>query len=215
MQNKIIQFIRINRVSTAQVSDALEKTGVINGVRPITSQIHCVGPVRWIYAYNESNWDFHDQIRSAQPGEILLVEAFGCADRAVFGSLVSKFLILYRQVAAVIVIGLVRDVHELIKERFPIWSIGITPLGCYNKKVTQPFDAQIIDVRRKQYDGSVAVCDDSGATIIPPNALTSEFLASLQQMENQEDIWFDCIDRKKWDTYETICLKRYLIEKNE
>ncbi|HWQ66449.1 MAG TPA: RraA family protein [Methanospirillum sp.] len=215
MLNSIIPFIRINRVSTAQISDTLGKTGVIHGVRPITGQLHCVGQVRWIYAYGESNWDFHDQIRSARPGEILLVEAFDCAERAIFGSLVSKFLLLYRQVAAIIVLGNVRDAHHLIKERYPIWSVGITPLGCFNKILDHPFDENLIRERREKYDGSIAVCDDSGVTIIPHTALNQEFLDSLHRIEDQEDIWFDCIDRKKWDTYDTVCKKRYLQEMDE
>ena len=29
-------------------------------------------------------------------------------------------------------------------------------------------------------------------------------------IEEQEDIWFDCIDRRKWDTFDTVCMKKYL-----
>ena len=215
MRHNIIQFIKQNRVSTAEVSDALGKSGVVTGVRPITGRLHCVGEVRWVYAYGESNWDVHDQIRNVRPGEILLVEAFDCNDRAIFGSLVSKFLILYRQVTAIIVMGYMRDAHELIKERYPIWTAGLTPVGCFNRIVEYPFDEEIIRERRERYDGSVAVCDDSGAVIIPKSSLTGDFLTSLQAMEDQEDIWFDCIDRRKWDTYDTVCLKKYLSREND
>jgi len=209
MLDEIIQCIRLNRISTAQVSDILGKTGVIHGLRPITPRVHCVGPVRWVYAYNESNWDFHDQIRQVRPGEIVFVEAFDCHDRAVFGSLVSKFLFLYRQSSALIVQGNVRDVHELIKERYPIWSTGITPLGCFNRPVDIPFDPELIKSRREEFDGSIAVCDDSGVVIIPKPRINSDLLPELQRIEDLEDIWFDCIDRRKWDTFDTVCLKKY------
>lgn len=205
-----MHFIRLNRISTSQVSDILGKTGVIHGLRPLTPRIHRVGPVRWVYAYGESNWDFHDQIREVRPGEILFVEAFDCNDRAVFGSLVSKYLFLYRQVSAVIVQGLVRDVHDLIKEQYPLWSAGVTPLGCFNQIVEYPFDHQIIRDRRDLYDGSIAVCDDSGVVIIPKSRITHDLLPTLQHIEDLEDVWFDCIDRRKWDTYDTVCLKKYL-----
>ena len=36
-----------------------------------------------------------------------------------------------------------------------------------------------------------------------------EFYKKLEWIEEQEDIWFDCIDRKKWNTFETVCLKKY------
>jgi hypothetical protein len=53
------------------------------------------------------------------------------------------------------------------------------------------------------------VCDDTGVVTIPGNRISEEFLQRLDWIEEQEDIWFDCIDRRKWDTFETVCLKRY------
>ena len=39
--------------------------------------------------------------------------------------------------------------------------------------------------------------------------MTESFLGDLERIERQEDVWFDCIDFRKWDTYETVCLKKY------
>ncbi|MDD1725143.1 MAG: RraA family protein [Methanospirillum sp.] len=211
MLDSIIQYIRVNRVSTTEIADAMGKTGDIPGVRPITAQMHCVGKTRWIYAYAESNWDFHVQIRDISPGEIVFVETFDCNNRAIFGSLVSKYLLLYREAAAIVIRGYVRDVHTLIKEKYQIWTEGVTPIGCFNRQAAYSFDEQIISEKRALYDGSIGVCDDSGVIIIPKELHTEAFLQSLMKMEEQEDIWFDCIDRKKWNTYETVCLKKYLV----
>ena len=62
------------------------------------------------------------------------------------------------------------------------------------------------------FQGSVAVCDDSGVVIVPKEQVTEDFYDKLVKIELQEDIWYDCIDRKKWSTYRTICLKEYLSE---
>ena len=48
--------------------------------------------------------------------------------------------------------------------------------------------------------------------MIPRDMIGPEFLTRLENIEKQEDIWFNCIDFKKWDTYDTVCLKRYLEE---
>jgi hypothetical protein len=32
----------------------------------------------------------------------------------------------------------------------------------------------------------------------------------LEWIEEQEDMWFDCVHRRKWSTYDTVCLKKYL-----
>ena len=49
--------------------------------------------------------------------------------------------------------------------------------------------------------------------VIPKESISEEFYNKLIAIEEQEDIWYDCIDRKKWSTYRTICLKEYLEEK--
>jgi hypothetical protein len=63
------------------------------------------------------------------------------------------------------------------------------------------------------YDGAIAVCDDTGVTIIPKNVQDESFIDKLNAMEELEDIWFDCIDRRKFDTFDTVCLKKYLESK--
>ena len=86
MKDEIIDFILRNRRSTTEVADCLGKSGAIQGVKPLNRAKFAVGPVRWIYAYNESNWEMHDQIRNIEKGEVGLVEPFECNERAIFGS---------------------------------------------------------------------------------------------------------------------------------
>lgn len=214
VRDEIVEFILKNRVSTTEVADCLGKSGAIEGVLPLNRTKFAVGPVRWVYAYNESNWETHEQIRTVNKGEVLLVEPFNCNKRAIFGSLVAKYLLLYQQTAAIVVLGYLRDAHTLIKENYPIWLHGVTPIGCYNTMNCTKLDDKIIHDRMEKYHGSIAVCDDSGVVVIPPNNVNPEFLEKLHLIEEQEDIWFDCVDRRKWNTYDTVCLKKYL-EKSE
>ncbi|MBR1731871.1 MAG: RraA family protein, partial [Ruminococcus sp.] len=60
---KIIDFIKKNRVSTTEVADALGKTGAVQGVKPINRGHFKVGVVKWVYACDESNWTVHEQIK--------------------------------------------------------------------------------------------------------------------------------------------------------
>jgi 4-hydroxy-4-methyl-2-oxoglutarate aldolase len=206
---QIIDKIKRNRISTTEVADCLDKSGAITGVRPYCQGHFRVGKVFWVYAFNESNWEVHEQIREAGEGDIVLVEAFDCGERAIFGELVAKYLMLYRQVSGIVVKGLLRDVPKLLKENWAIWGEGGTPIGCFNKQNEVLFDPEIIRQRKDQYNGAIAVCDDSGVVVIPKNRIESAFLEKLDWIEEQEDIWFDCIDRRKWDTYDTVCLKLY------
>ena len=207
--DKIIEYIQMNKVSTTEVADCLGKTGVLPGIYPVNQGQFRPGRVKWVYAYNESNWDVHEQIRDVQKGDIVYIEAFHCNDRAIIGELVSKYILLYRRGAAIVTNARMRDAHKLIKEKYPVWCAGFSPVGCFNTKNEEIFDRRIIESRKQDVDGAVIVCDDSGVVLIPKAHLTEEFYGKLEAIEEQEDIWFDCIDRRKWDTFDTVCLKKY------
>lgn len=211
--NQIIQKIRQNRINTTELADCMNKTGLLDGrLYPLNQKHFKVGRVRWTYAINESNWEHHRQIADIEPGFVVITEPFNCGERAIFGDLVTKYLMLYRQCEALVVLGKLRDIPRLIKENYAIWLKGVSPIGCFNTKSDVDLDDAIIAQRRELYDDSIAVCDDSGVVIIPKELHNEEFLKKLDWIEEQEDIWFDCIDRRKWSTYDTVCLKKYLEE---
>jgi 4-hydroxy-4-methyl-2-oxoglutarate aldolase len=210
LKQAIIDYIKRNKVSSTEVADCLGKTGAIPDVQAVNRGHFCVGNVFWAYAYGESNWDVHEQMEKVKEGDIVFVEVFDCNDRAIFGELVAKYVLLYRQAAAIVVTGKLRDAQNLIKENWPIWCTGFTPIGCFNEKLSKSLSKDIIRERREKYDGAIAVCDDTGVVIIPKDQHNEELYKKLEFIEEQEDIWFDCIDRIKMSTYETVCLKKYL-----
>lgn len=210
LREKIIQYIRLNRVSTTEVADCLGKTGVIEDVYAMNSGMFRVGKVRYIYGYSESNWSIHEQAREISPGEVIVVDGIFVNKRALLGELVTKFMTLYRGAEAIVVLGNVRDANDIIKQKYPVWCKGVNPIGCFNKQVA--IDREVEIIRNKQsdyYTDTIAVCDDTGVVIIPKVMITDKLYSQLEFIEEQEDKWFECIDRKKWDTFETVCLKRY------
>ncbi|MBR6524010.1 MAG: RraA family protein [Clostridia bacterium] len=210
MKSEIINYIRRNRVSTTEVADCLGKAGAIENVMPINSRHFKVGNVKWVYAYKESNWDVHKQIVDTNEGDIVFIDAIDCKHRAIIGDLVSKYILLYKQATAIVTNSKMRDAAALIRENYPIWCTGVTPVGCFNTKPEPPLAAEIESRHREMYDGTIAVCDDCGVVIIPKEHHTQEFLQKLKNIEEQEDIWFDRLDRHKESTFDIVCLKKYL-----
>ena len=213
IQKEIIAYIKRNRVSTTEVADCLGKTGAVANVHAVNRGHFCVGAVRYIFGHTESNWPIHDQARFVQEDEVVLMDGIDVKGRALVGELVSKFILLYRGAQAIVMLGNARDANDLIKQNYSVWCEGFNPVGCFNRDV--PLTEEIkAEVHRKQalYDGAVAVCDDTGVVIIPKNQLTDDFLGKLHHIEAQEDIWFDCVDHRKWVTYDTVCLKKYLMD---
>lgn len=210
MKAKIIDFIRRNRVSTTEVADCLGKTGVLENVMPINRGHFKVGNVKWVYAHAESNWDVHEQIISTEENDVVFIEAFDCKHRAIIGELVCKYILLYKQASAIICNAKFRDAGALLRENYPIWCTGFTPVGCFNTKPEVALDSNIIENSRSKYDGAIAVCDDCGVVIIPKELHTDEFYQKLVCIEEQEDTWFNRLDHYKENTFEIVCLKKYL-----
>jgi len=207
----ILDYCRKNRISTTEIADALGKSGVFPKVKPINSEQYRIGVVRCVFAANNSNYTVHEQIREVEEGEVLIVFTHQCEERAILGDLISKYILLYKGAAAVVVQGHVRDAASLRREGYAIWSEGVSPLGCYNTPAA-PFPKELEDKLREIYEGGVAVCDEGGVSVIPRTMISAEMLTRLERIEMQEDIWFFCLDTLKWDTKKIVCDKAYLTE---
>lgn len=216
ISQKIIDYIRRNKVSTTEVADCLGKSGVLPNILPINSGHFEVGKIQYVYAVKESNWSVHEILSKERPTDrIIFVDAIEVNERAVIGDIVSKFTLLYQENRAIVCNGKMRDAHILKKENYPIWCTGVSPVGCFNSKVDIEDLKDLIIEHRELYQDAIAVCDDTGVVVIPKEYINEEFYNKLEFIEQQEDIWYDCIDRRKWDTYRTICKKEYKGEISE
>ena len=198
IKEQAIEMIEANKISSTEIGDVLGKTGQIEGVRALNAQMFKAGEVKVIYAINNSNYEVHKQLAESDDikDKILFVYNVNC-DRAVFGDLVSKYIMLYKRAKAIVINGKLRDAHTLIKEKYPIWLQDVSPIGCVNRQ-------------NEKYDGSIMVCDDSGVVMIPKDIIDEKLITKLEFIEYQEDIWFYCVDTLKMSTYDTVCLKKYL-----
>lgn len=206
-----LDLIEANKISTTEIADVLGKTGQIEGVRALNSGMFRAGEVKVIYAINNSNYEVHKQLAESDDfkGKILFVYNVNC-DRAVFGDLVSKYIMLYKRAKAIVINGKLRDAHTLIKEKYPIWLQDVSPIGCVNRPNGPEIDPVLLQEIKDKYDGCIMVCDDSGVVMIPKDKIDGKLLTKLEFIEFQEDIWFYCVDTLKMSTFDTVCLKKYL-----
>lgn len=206
-----LNLIEANKISSTEIGDVLGKTGQIVGVRALNQGMFKAGEVKVIYAINNSNYEVHKQL--AEEGDfkdkILFIYNINC-DRAVFGDLVSKYIMLYKRAKAIVINGKLRDAHTLIKEKYPIWLEDVSPIGCVNHINGPEIDPSLLTEIKEKYDSSIMVCDDSGVVMIPKDKINKELITKLQFIEFQEDVWFYCVDTLKMSTYDTVCLKKYL-----
>ena len=208
LESEIVELIRKNRISTTEIADALGKTGSLPGLLPLNSLKYAVGKVRLIEPMNDSNYILHQELESVEPGEVIHIRPIGFSDVAVFGDLVAKYTLLYKQAAAIVVEGNVRDTARLVREQYPIWCMSSNPVGAVNFK-THSEETQV-GSEQSRINGGIAVCDEGGVVIIPANLIDSNLSKKLQHIEALEDLWHYCLNTLKWSTYDIVVKKRYL-----
>ena len=209
---QVINLIEANRISSTEVADVLGKTGQLEGVQTLNRGHFKAGEVVLVYAINNSNYELHKQLADKDlTDKILFVYNVNC-DRSIFGDLVSKYIMLYKRAKAIVVNGKLRDAHTLLKENYPIWCEGVSPIGCVNYPNGDDLDENVLCKLKSQYDGMIMVCDDSGVVMIPKENINDELLKKLEFIEFQEDIWFYCLDTLKMSTFDIVCEKKYLSE---
>ncbi len=100
---------------------------------------------------------------------------------------------LYKRAKAIVINGKLRDAHTLIKEQYPIWLEGVSPIGCVNHQDGPKIVPVLLHELKDKYDGSIMVCDDSGVVMIPQDKIDEKLLAKFEFIESQEEIWFYCV----------------------
>lgn len=208
----IKEYLKQNKISTTEVSDALGKSGVSKNIIPINQGLYKVGSIKCIFTANKSNYQLHEEITFIKDGDLPFIFTENCDGKAVLGELVAKYLCLYKNCPAVIVDGFVRDIASLKKENYPIWCKGFTPLGCINQP-TKLFNTSRANAIKEEHENGIVICDDGGVVVIKNNEINHDLLNKLKNIELLEDLWFFCLDTLKWSTKEIVCDKKYLKEK--
>ena len=76
MKEKIINYIKQNRVSTTEVADCLGKSGALEGVVPLNPHHFAVGEIQYLYAIQDSNWTVHEDLdREPAREKIVMIDA--------------------------------------------------------------------------------------------------------------------------------------------
>ncbi|MBW1981509.1 MAG: orotidine 5'-phosphate decarboxylase [Deltaproteobacteria bacterium] len=112
-------------VSTANLSDALHRGGVVHGIRPLFPGIRMVGRAITVRTY-PGDWAKPVQaIDVAEPGDVIVIDAGGVGP-AIWGELATHSAI-QKSLAGVVIDGALRDSDEIVDMKFPAFSRLVVP----------------------------------------------------------------------------------------
>ena len=112
-------------VSAANLSDALHRGGVLQGIRPLSRGLRMVGRAVTVRTY-PGDWSKPVQaIDMAEPGDVIVIDAGGVGP-ALWGELATHSAI-QRGVAGVVIDGAIRDSDDIVDLKFPAFSKLVMP----------------------------------------------------------------------------------------
>jgi 3-hexulose-6-phosphate synthase/6-phospho-3-hexuloisomerase len=173
----------LEMVSTANISDAMHRTGDLQGIRPVITGVKMVGKVVTVRTYPGDWAKPVEAIDVAGEGDVIVIDAGGQGP-AMWGELATESAIV-RKVAGVVADGAVRDTPEIRKLGFPVYTKLVMPTAGEPKgfgEINVPI--KIAGVRI--HPGDWAVGDDDGVIIIP-KARAAEFANRAMDVLEKEN----------------------------
>lgn len=106
----------------------------------------------------------HRALDIAEPGDIIVVDAGGCSERAICGEIMVKYAIK-RGLGGFVINGCIRDADELAALDFPVYARGVNPNGPY-KNGPGEINVAICVGGMVVMPGDILVGDGDGIVII-------------------------------------------------
>ena len=130
------------------------------------------------------NLMFHAAMDMAMPGDVIVIDAGGFTDRAIFGELMATYC-KTRGVRGIVCDGAIRDKDALEQmEDFPVYAKAATPDGPY-KNGPGEINTPVVIGGRLVKPGDIVVGDGDGVMFIDP-ADAPELAKAVQKIMDME-----------------------------
>jgi regulator of RNase E activity RraA len=152
-------------------------------IKPIAPGLRITGQARTVATMVGDNSAIHAALGFLDPGEVLVVDAGGVEDIAVWGGVMTEAA-LVRQIGGVVIDGAVRDVAELRASGLAVFCRAISPRGPH-KAFGGTIDGRISAGGVAVQPGDLIIGDDDGVAVVPL-AVQHELLARCRAAMERE-----------------------------
>ncbi len=175
----------LEQVSAPNLSDALHRGGVLQGIRPLFPGIRMIGRAVTVRTY-PGDWAKPVQaIDVAGPGEVVVIDAGGTGP-AIWGEL-ATYSALQRNLAGVVIDGALRDSPEIMALKFPAFSRLVMP-NAGEPKGFGEIGVPITVGNMRVEPGDWLLGDDDGVVVLPKAMAVEYANRSMDVLERENRI---------------------------
>jgi 3-hexulose-6-phosphate synthase/6-phospho-3-hexuloisomerase len=172
-------------VSAANLSDALHRGGVMEGLKPLFRGIKLAGRAVTVRTYPGDWAKPVEAIDIAEKGEVIVIDAGGVGP-AIWGELATHSAV-QRELGGVVIDGAIRDTFDIGQMGFPAYARIIMPNAGEPKGMGE-IGVPVTVGRRKVETGDWILGDDDGVVVLPKSVATEYANRAMDVLEKENRI---------------------------